>query len=144
MIPISLSGRWVFIFGLFVSPEISVYSENREQVPTLCNHLCMLHFMWPNKSHDGTIETPTNHSSLCQDKVFCSVENNAGISSWFVISKKVSSLQITLKLHRNHNLNNCAPMDFLFIRLCPRPSNPNTVWKLRLSAFCVCFYFFVS
>ncbi len=35
---------------------------------------------WPNKSHDVTIETPTNHSSSRRDIVFRSVENNVGIS----------------------------------------------------------------
>ena len=120
--------------------EISVYCENHHRVPRLYKHLCMLHFakawfflMWPNKSHDATIETPANHSLSRQDIVFHSVENNLGITLWFVISTNVSSLQITLKLHRNLDLNDCTPMDNSFIRLCPRPSNPNTVWKLRLS-----------
>jgi hypothetical protein len=49
-----------------------------------------------------------------------------------------------LKLRRNHNLNAFARMDISFTRLCPQPSNPNTVWKLRLSAFCMCYYFLVS
>ena len=34
---------------------------------------------WPNKSHDVTIETPTNHSSSRRDIVFRSVESNVGI-----------------------------------------------------------------
>ena len=116
-------------------------------------HLCTIHFAkaWKfpilaNKSHDVKIETPTNHSSSRRDIVFCFVENYVGITQWFVISKKVSSLQITLKLCRNHDLNAFARMDILFIRLCPRPFNPNTVWKLRLrlSAFCMCYYVLVS
>ena len=44
--------------------------------------------IWPNKSHDVTIETPTNHSSSHQDMVFRSVENNVGIIMQLVISKK--------------------------------------------------------
>ena len=35
---------------------------------------------WPNKSHDVTIETPTNHRSSRQDIVFRSVENHEGIT----------------------------------------------------------------
>jgi hypothetical protein len=35
---------------------------------------------WPNKSHDVTIETPTNHSSSRRDIVFRSVESNVGIT----------------------------------------------------------------
>jgi hypothetical protein len=35
---------------------------------------------WLNKSHDVTIETPTNHSSSRRDIVFRSVENNIGIN----------------------------------------------------------------
>jgi hypothetical protein len=50
----------------------------------------------------------------------------------------VSSLQITLKLRRNHDLNAFARMDISFTRLCPRPPDPNTHGKLRLSAFCMC------
>ena len=94
---------------------------------------------WPNKSHDVTIETPTNHSSSRWDIVFCFVEKNVGNVRWFVILKKGSSFQITLKLRRNHNINAFALMDISFTRLCPQPSNPNTVWKLRLSAFCICY-----
>ena len=92
---------------------------------------------WPYKSHDVTIETPTNDISSHRDIVFRSVENDVGIGKQFVISKKGSSFQITLKLRRNHNLNNCVWMDISFTQLCPRPSNPNTVSKLRLSAFCM-------
>ena len=94
-------------------------------------------------SHDVTIETPTNHRSSRWDIVFSSVGNHVGITRWFVISKKVSSLQITLKLHRNRDLNDCARMDILLIRLCLRPSNPNTVWKLRLSFLHVLLLFVV-
>jgi len=86
------------------------------------------------------IETSTNHISSRRDIVFRSVENYAEIVRRFVISKKGSSFQITLKLRKNHDLNDCARMDISFIRLCPRPSNPDTVWKLRLSAFCMCYY----
>ena len=35
---------------------------------------------WPNKSHDITIETPTNHRSSRRDTVFHSVENHIGIT----------------------------------------------------------------
>ena len=104
----------------------------------------MIFLYWPNKSHDVTIGTPTNHSSSCWDIIFHSVENNVGIVRRFVISKKGSSFQMTLKLRRNHDLNAFACMDILITRLCPQPSNPNTVWKLRLSAFCMCYYFLVS
>ncbi len=99
---------------------------------------------WPNKSHDVTIETPTNHSSSRWDIVFCFVEKNLWIVRRFVITKKGSSFQITLKLRRNHDLNAFARMDISFTRLCLWPSNPNTVWKLRLSAFCMCYNFLMS
>jgi hypothetical protein len=115
------------------------------RVPTLWKHLCMLHFAKAWKSsilaqhqqitwhHDRNF----NKSQLVMSRyiVFHSVENDVGIVMQFVISKKVSRFQITLKLLRNHKLNNCTQMDILLIRLCPRPSNPNTIWKLRLSAF---------
>jgi hypothetical protein len=74
-----------------------------------------------NKSHDVTIETPTNHISSRRDIVFRSVENHVGIGCRFIISKKGSSFQITSKLRRNHDLYDCARMEFLLIRLCPRP-----------------------
>ena len=104
----------------------------------------MIFLYWPNKSHDVTIGTPTNHSSSCWDIIFHSVENNIGIVRRFVISKKGSSFQINSKLRRNHDLNAFAQMDISFTRLCPPPSNPYTIWKLRLSAFCMCYYFLVS
>ena len=53
---------------------------------------------WPYKTHDVTIETPTNHISSCQDVVFRSVENDVGIIRRFVFSKKGLSFRITLKL----------------------------------------------
>jgi len=34
---------------------------------------------WPYKSHDATIENPTNHISSRRDIVFRSVENDRGI-----------------------------------------------------------------
>jgi hypothetical protein len=48
---------------------------------------------WPNKSHDVTIETPTNHSSSRRDIVFHSLEKNVGIVRRFVIS---NSVEITI------------------------------------------------
>ena len=148
---ISLLGRRVLIFWVFVSPKSPFTAKIVTEFPGWINiYVCYIFakawffLMWPNKSHDVTIETPANHSLSRQDIVFHSVENNLGITLWFVISTNVSSLQITLKLHRNHDLNDCTPMDNSFIRLCPRPSNPNTVWKLRLLAFCMCYYFLVS
>jgi hypothetical protein len=53
----------------------------------------------------------------------------------FLISKKGLSFQSTLKLHKNHNLNHFAPTHTSLRRLCPRPPDPNTIRKLRLSAF---------
>jgi len=148
---ISLSGRLVFDIATICISEISVYYENCLRVPMWCKHHVRYILQkqkkirhWPNKSHDVTIETPTNHSSSRWDIVFHSVENNVGIVRQFVISKKGSSFQITWKLLRNHNLSNFALMDISFTRLCPRPFNPNTVWKLRLWAFCMCYYFLVS
>ena len=61
---------------------------------------------------DVMIETPTNHSSSRRDIVFCFVEYDVGIHKYFVISKKGSSLQITLKLRRNHDLNAFADISF--------------------------------
>jgi hypothetical protein len=48
----------------------------------------------------------------------------------------VSSLQITLKLRRNHDLNAFARMDISFTRLCPRPPDPIPMesWGCQLSA----------
>ncbi len=66
---------------------------------------------WPYKSHDVTIETLTNHISSRRDIVFRSIENDVGIGKQIIISKKGSSFQITLKLRRNHDLNDCARMD---------------------------------
>ena len=89
------------------------------------------------------IENPTNHSSSRRDKVFRLVENGIGIVMWFVILKKLSSFQITLKLHRNHDLNKFGRMDKLFIRLCSGPSNPNTQferWDSQLSACVITFW----
>ena len=150
---ISLSGKRVCDSPSIRVSEISVYYENRRVVPTLGKHLFTLHFAkeWKFSIVAQQItwrhnRNSNNHRSSRQDIVFRSVENHVGITEWFVISKKVSSLQITLKFRRNHNLNDGARMDISLIRLCPRPSNPNTntVWKLRLSAFCMCYYFLVS
>ena len=139
------------IFRVFVSPKspftTKIVKEFARCVSIYVRYILQKHKnfrWWPNKSHDVTRETPTNHSSSRWDIVFRFVEINVGIELQFVISKKVSSLLITLKLRRNHDLNDCAPMDISLKRLCPRPSNPNTVWKLRLSAFCMCYYFLLS
>ncbi len=48
-----------------------------------------------------------------------------------------AEFQITSKLHKNHNLNHFAPTHILLRRLCPQPSDPNTIGKLRLSSFCI-------
>jgi len=142
---ISLSGKRVCDSLSIRVSEISVNYENRWVVPTLGKHLFTLRFAkaWKFSIVAQQItwrhnRNSTNHRSSCRDIVFRFVENHEGISQWFVNSKKGSSLQITLKLRRNHDLNDCVWMDILLIRLCPRPSNPNTVWKLRLSAFCMC------
>ena len=73
------------------------------------------------------IETPTNHSLSRQDIIFRSIENNIGMVRRFVISKNGPSFQITLKLHRNQDLNAFAQMDISFTRLYPQPSNPTTI-----------------
>ncbi len=92
----------------------------------------------PYKSHLVTIETPRNHTLSQHQIVFSFVENYVGIVMNFLISKKRLSFQSTLKLHKNHNLNHFVPTHTLLRRLCPWPPDPNTVEKLRLSAFCMC------
>ena len=144
--PISLSGKRVCDSPSIQVSEISVYYENRWVVPMLGKDLFTLHFAkaWKFSIVAQQITWRHNRNSNESQIITCSVENYVGITQWFVNSKKGSSLQITLKLRRNHDLNDCARMDISLIRLCPRPSNPNTVWKLRLSAFCMCSYFLVS
>ena len=68
--------------------------ENRVSVPMWCKHIQYIsqkheNFRyWPNKSHDVTIETPTNHSSTRRDIVFHSVENSVGIVRRFEFRKR--------------------------------------------------------
>ena len=131
--------------------EIPVYYENLWRVPKLCEHLYTLHFekawkflivAWQITTwrHDRTSNKSQLITSRQDSFPFCRKQCRNCMAVRF--SKKVSSLQITLKLQGNHNLNHCAPMDNSLIRLCPQPSNPKTVWKLRLSAFWMCYYFF--
>ncbi len=90
------------------------------------------------KSHLVTIETPRNHSSSQHRTVFAIVEKYIEIVMNFLISKKGLSFQITLKLHKKHDLNHfCVDAYFIKKRLCPWPPDPNTVGKLRLSSFCI-------
>jgi hypothetical protein len=49
---------------------------------------------------------------------FAIVEKYKGIVTNFLISH---SLQITLKLHKNHDLNHFVPVHISLRRLCPRP-----------------------
>jgi hypothetical protein len=84
-----------------------------------------------------TIETQRNHSTSKHQIVFAIVEKYIGTVTNFLISKKGPSFQITLKPHKNHNLNHFAPMHILWRSLCPRPPDSNTVGKLRLSSFCI-------
>ncbi len=65
---------------------------------------------------------------------FATLEKYIGIVTNFLILR---SFQITLKLHKNHNLNHFAPTHTLLRRLCPWLPDPNTVGKLRLSSFCI-------
>ncbi len=58
---------------------------------------------------------------------FAIVEKYMGIVTIFLI---LQSFQITLKLHKNHNLNHFVPMHILLRRLCPLPPDPNTIGKL--------------
>ena len=44
-----------------------------------------------------------------------------------------------LKSWTKHNLNDFAPTNISLIRLCPRPPDPITVGKLRVSAFSMCY-----
>jgi hypothetical protein len=78
------------------------------------------------KSGLVTIEIPRNHSSSQHQIVFAIVEKYIGIVANFLISQ---SFQITLKLHKNHDLNQFAPTHILLRRLCPQPPDPNTVGK---------------
>jgi hypothetical protein len=89
------------------------------------------------KSRLITIETPRHHTSSQHQIVFAIVEKYVGIVMHFLISKKGLSFQSTLKLHKNQDLNHFAPTHTSLRRLCPRPPDPNTVGKLRLSAFCM-------
>ena len=73
----------------------------------------------PIKSHLVMIETPISHSTSRRDVVFAVIEKHIGIVFRFLISIKGSSFHFTLKLHRNHNLNNCVRRDILLRRLCP-------------------------
>ena len=102
----------------------------------------MIFLYWPNKSHDVTIGTPTNHSSSCWDIIFHSVENNVGIVRRFVISKKGSSFQINSKLRRNHDLNAFAQMDISFTDSVHHPPTliPFESWDSQLSACVITFW----
>jgi hypothetical protein len=146
---ISLLGRQRFDCASIRVSKISLSYKNCRRVPTLCKHLCTLHFASAWKFSIAAQQITWRHdrnskkSQLVTSRyIFRSVENNVGITQWFVILKKVSSFQ--LKLLRNHDLNDCAPMDILFKKLCLQPSNPNTIWKLRLLASCMWYYFLVS
>ena len=61
------------------------------------------------------------------------------IGSRFVVVGGGSNFQLHLKIEANHNLNHFARMHFYYGRLCPRPPDPYTVGKLRLSAFSMCY-----
>ena len=87
-----------------------------------------------------TIETPRNHNSSQHQIVFAILEKYVEIAMNFLISKKGPSFQNTLKLHKNHDLNHFAPTHISLRRLSPRPPDPNTVGKLRLSSFCIFIY----
>ncbi len=65
---------------------------------------------------------------------FAIVENYIGILTNFLILR---SFQITLKLHKNHDLSHVTPATISLRRLCLRPPDPYTVGKLRLSSFCI-------
>ncbi len=86
-----------------------------------------------------TIETPRNHNSSQHQIVFAIVEKYVGIVMNFLISKKGLGFQSTLKLHKNYDPNYLAPTHTSLRRLCPQPPDPNTIQKLRLSAFCMCY-----
>ncbi len=55
----------------------------------------------------------------------------------FLTSKKGLSFQITFKLHKNHDLKHFAPTHTSLRKLYLQPPDPNTVGKLKLSAFCI-------
>jgi hypothetical protein len=148
---ISSSGRRVVNFRSIVSqkrPLTPKYIHNSSALEYTCSlyhkelqYIAKLRRITIDlyKSCLITIETPRNHTSSQHRIVFAIVEKYVGIVLNFLISKKGLSFQSTLKLHRNHDLNHFAPMHSSLRRLCPRPANPNTVRKLRLSAFCMCY-----
>ena len=69
---------------------------------------------------------------------------HVGITQRLLISKRAQVFIWYLKSWTKHNLNLFARMNILLWWLCPRPPDPNTLGKLRLSAFCMCSYFLVS
>jgi hypothetical protein len=64
---------------------------------------------------------------------------HVGITQRLLISKRAWVFIWYLKRWTKHNLNDFAPMNISLWWLCPRPPNPNTLGKLRLSAFYMCY-----
>ncbi len=153
---ISLSWKQVVNFWSIVSQKWLLtpkYSHNSSALEYICSlyhkelqYIAKLRRITIDlyKSRLVTIETPRNHTLSQHWIVFAIVEKYVGIVMNFLISKKRLSFQSTLKLHKNHDLNHFAPTHTSLRRLCPGPPDPNTVGKLRLSAFCMCYYFGVS
>ncbi len=135
---ISLSGKRVCDSPSIRVSETSVYYENRRGVPTLGKHLFTLHFAkactfsivaqqitWRHNRNSNKSQIITVRYSFPfrrKSPVICYFEKGVEFENHIKISRL------------------CANGYFIH----KRPSNPNTVWKLRLSAFCMCYYFLLS
>ena len=58
---------------------------------------------------------------------------------WVAYFWKALELILCLKSWTKHNIILSAPLNISLRRLCPRPPNPNTLGKLKLSAFFMCY-----